>query len=477
MWMRGLLSGLLCLLFFPAGSVAARTTVTIDPEERYQTVEGWGTCLVAWRPEFRELYRTEEFQRVYSQELGMNVLRINFRGPVSTEPVEDWRDIRWQDFNFMESDGRAQIFIDFGQGLMALNPETKFIASVWSPPPWMKYTQSTRDEASGAIGAFSYEHRRTGEIVENRVKPEYFQHFVKWMVEMVKAHDAQGVPIYAISPANEPQFTQTFESCVWTAEDLATVIGMLGEMLEEEGLGHVKIFAPETMTGHFYEGGTPDYIRIMAEHERGGPHFDVIATHGYSDGVEAEIDENVSRRFYEMAKEYERPLWVTEGGTRGHDWPEPIRRGVANMFHNALVAGHVSMVVPWQVTDRSPMTHNLMVFEEWTPKTYAARHYSYFIRPGAVRIGAEPGYGDVLSSAFLHEEDGQLTAVIINPTGQARDVTLRFTQNLGFDRMEAHRTSDEEQMQRLAPVTVSDRQATLAMPAYSIVTLQGRTSQ
>ncbi len=467
----------LCLVFLSAGPVAARTAVTIDSEERHQTIEGWGTCLVAWREPMRELYRTPEFQDIYVRQLGFNVVRINLWGPTLTDPVEDWRDIRWQDFDFGAHGGRPQIFIDFGQAARQLNPEMKFIGSVWSPPAWMKVNQSITDEASGAIGAFSYQRRGNDQVIDNRVKPEFFTHFVKWMVEMVKAHDAMGVPLYAISPTNEPQFTQTFESCVWTAEDLATIIGMLGEMLEQEGYGHVKIFAPETMTGHFYEGGTPDYVRIIMEHEAAAEHLDVIATHGYSDGVEAEIDANVSLRLWEIIKDYGLPFWVTEGGTRGHDWPEPVTRGVANMYHNALVASNATMVVPWQVTGGSPSTHNLMVMSEFTPKTYATMHYSRFIRPGAVRIGAEPGYGDVLTSAFLHEEDGRLTVVIVNPSERPQEVELGFAQPPAFDRMQAYRTSAQERGQSLGDVALRDGRADLAMPPHSIVTLQGRVQR
>ncbi len=449
--------------------------ITIYSSRRYQTIQGWGTCLVAWQQEFRDLYRTSQFQDVYVNDLGFNVVRINLWGPTSRETVEDWRDIKWQDLDF-EGNPRAQIFIDFCKAVLELDPEAKFIGSVWSPPAWMKVNRSITDTESGAIGAFSYQQRGGDRVIDNRVSPRYFRHFAKWMVEMVKAHDEMGAPLYAISPCNEPQFTQTFESCVWTAEDLATIIELLGDMLEEEGYGHVKIFAPLTMTGHFYRGGTPDYIRILAEHEGAAKYFDAIATHGYSDGVRAEIDVNVSRRLWERSKDYGRPFWITEGGTRGHEWPEPIRQGVANMFHNALVAGHTEMVVPWQVTGRNPTTHNLMVMNEFTPKTYAVMHFTRFIRPGAVRIGAEPGYGQVLSSAFLHDENGILTIVLINPGEQELELWVKFNALPHFDSMQVHRTSRDERMQRLPDVEISrrNRGAALTLPPHSIVTLQGR---
>ena len=50
-------------IFTPAGS-AYSVDVTVDGAVRYQTIEGFGTCLIAWSGRFRELYRTEEFQKI-----------------------------------------------------------------------------------------------------------------------------------------------------------------------------------------------------------------------------------------------------------------------------------------------------------------------------------------------------------------------------------------------------------------------------
>jgi len=38
------------------------TDVTVDGSQRHQTIEGLGTCLIAWVDQFRRLYRTEGFR-------------------------------------------------------------------------------------------------------------------------------------------------------------------------------------------------------------------------------------------------------------------------------------------------------------------------------------------------------------------------------------------------------------------------------
>ncbi|MFO7956139.1 MAG: glycoside hydrolase family 30 beta sandwich domain-containing protein [Candidatus Brocadiia bacterium] len=459
-----------CLtLAVPAGAQSAQ--ITVDTEKQYQTIEGFGTCLVSWVNRFQELYRTEEFQDLYVNRMHCNMMRVNIWGPVCTEPVEDWRDIRWQDFDMSVNGGRSQIFVTFGQGIKRINPDVKIIGTVWSPPAWMKVNNSIT--GPDQPGARAHDYRGT----TNRVDPKYYRHFAKWMVEMVKMHDAKGAPFYAVSPGNEVQFSQGFESCVWNGEDYAEIVKILGEMLEREGYGHVKIFGPETMTSHFYHGGTPDYVRAIAEDPEALEQLDVFATHGYSDnGFEADTSANSSRRFWEFIEEYGKPFWITEGGTGSHEWPAPLQEGVATGIHNALVAGNVSAYVPWQVIGRARNSHCLMVLEDgepvFTPKSYAAIHYFRFIPAGSVRVDASPAYGEVKASAFLHEESGRLTTVLLNPDEQAKDVTLSFAQDTGIRAMEVYQTTGEGPG-RQADAAIEDGTLRLTMPAESIVTLSG----
>ena len=233
---------LLVLSIFAAGRPARAVDVTVDGGRRYQTIEGFGTCLVAWAESFRKLYRTEEFQRLYIKDVGCSMLRVNMWGPTYEKPTEEWAQISYEDFDIGASGGRPQIFIDFGQGIRKLDPAVKIIGTVWSPPAWMKLNKSITDKRSGAIRANDY-----GQI-NNRVDPNYFRHFCKWMVEYVKLHDRFGVPFYAVSPGNEVQFTQSFESCVWDGRDYVIIVTMLREMLNIEGYKHVIIFGHETMT-------------------------------------------------------------------------------------------------------------------------------------------------------------------------------------------------------------------------------------
>jgi O-glycosyl hydrolase len=252
---------------------------------------------------------------------------------------------------------------------------------------------------------------------------------------------------------------------------------MLRAMLNAEGYGHVKIFGPETMTSHMYEGGTGSYVKAVRDNPQALAALDVFATHGYEDGVKAEMSANSSRQFWDLIKDTGKPFWITEGGTGGHDWPAPIQKGIGNALHNALVAGDCSAFVPWQITEGNKSIHALMVMITYTPKTYTAMHYTKFIRPGARRIDAQPGFGTVQVGAFLHERNGDLAVVALNPTDQEQGLNLAFRNLGGLAALKVYRTSASESLKEAGEVTVSDNKAAFQITPQSIVTLSGKVGK
>jgi O-glycosyl hydrolase len=459
------------LLFgpYPAGAGEIR----VDLNQRHQTIEGFGTCLISWVPEWERRYNTPAFQKIYAEELGCSMMRINLWGPVCPKAVEDWKQIRYQDFVLDGEGHRAMVFVNAGKGFARVNPQMRFIGTVWSPPAWMKENNSITDKASGAIGGDGYV--RDGKTYNNRVKKQYFPHFAKWMVEMAKFHKAQGVPLYAISPGNEVMFTQTFESCVWSAADLAEVVGLLGQMLEDEGMGDILIFGPETMTSHNWSADLANalYIKTLKADPKVWKYFDRFATHGYTDGFTTDKSKESAAIYWNMIKGTGKAFWITEGGTGVHSWPGAMN-DIGAMIHNSLVGGNVSAFVPWQISEERESEHGLMVNDRFTGKTRAAQHYFKFIRPGAVRVDAEPSDAPTPVSAYLHEADNTLTIVAANPTGQAQDVSFTLEGATALKQMDVYRTTAQDQFKQLDAVGVSDGKVALTLPPQCMVTLVGQ---
>jgi O-glycosyl hydrolase len=453
-----------------AATSAHAVDVKVDGSQQYQTIAGFGTCLISWVPKMAKWYQEPRASETYAQTLRFNILRCNLwgAGTIGEMPVDQ---ISYKDPNFAKDDPRTPVFIQFAKAIRKINPDVKIIGTVWSPPAWMKMNKSITDKASGAINAENYLNKKTKTDMTNRVDPKYYPEFVKWVVEMAKYYKAHGAPLYAISPANEPQFTQSFESCVWDAKDLATIIGMLGAELEKEGMGDIKIFAPETMTGYNWQGGPNQlYLEAIKANPQAWKYFDIFASHGYANGFTQDVSKNSSAQAWAVAKPYGKPYWTTEGGTGGHEWPQPIKGGgVGPALHNALVAGHASAFVPWQYAEDSRSEHNLMPLEGPDQKTWTVWQFSHFIPAGAVRVEATPEFGGINVSAYVHDKD--LTIVLINPSDQEQPVTLALSNVPAVQSLEQYRTSATEGGKDVGPLKVTGGAATFTMPASCIMTL------
>lgn len=466
--------GNVALLVTMSALAAAQTNVaiTVDAARTYQTIEGFGTCLISWDPTMTAWYQRPESARMFAEELGLNILRCNLwgDGTIGEMPAAQ---ISHLDPNFARNDTRTPIFLDFAKAVRRLNPDLKVIGTVWSPPAWMKFNNSITDTGGGYIDGNTYQQEVNGVRIDcrNRVRGDRYPHFAKWLTEMVRYYERNGVPVHAVSAANEPQFTQGFESCVWTATDLSTITGLTGDALAAANLGRVKLFGPETMTGFNWEGGpNRTYTAALKSNPAAWSRMGFYATHGYADGVSGDTSSNSSAQLWDIIKNDGKALWMTEGSTGLHNWPAPVRAGgVALAVHNSLVAGNSSAFVPWQFAEGGDSEHALTRMKGLDKKGFAMRQFSRFIPAGSVRIDATPGFGDVAASAY--KKGTATTIVLVNPGTTARRVTLTLRGLTGLRSLNVVRTTALENgaVLRAQPVLAGTVRVTL--PADSIVTL------
>jgi len=409
--------------------------VEIDPDRTAQTIHGFGTCLISWVPELADYYRSDAFADFYLDRLGASMLRVSLWGPACPGPVEDPADLRFEEFDLDADGGRARLFLDVARKLKQRDPNIRIVGSVWSPPPWMKLNRSLNDtdRRSGSIQGDRY--LIEGEPTTNRLDPAYREHFTRWIVEMVKLHAARGAPLDAVSLANEPMFTQWYESCVWTAADYARAVADADAALERAGFGEVKLFGPETMTKHNWAIANPLYVRELTQGAgrgaAGEPALDVFATHGYVDGLRGDPSRRSVVEFRRLIERHGRPFWISEAGTGPHAFAQVLEHFGAQVF-NALRYGEASAFLPWQVVGgEGPSEHNLAFFEggreRWTGKTHVAAHFFRHVRPGSRRVELPVTSPDdpLQLAAFADAARGALTLIAINAGDRSRTLAWR----------------------------------------------------
>lgn len=129
--------------------------------------------------------------------------------------------------------------IKYIKAAQALKPNMQFWASAWTPPTWMK------------TGAVANSNGYNGGMMKNEAK--YLAANALYTAEFCKAYKAEGIPINAVCPQNEPGYLQHYPTCGWgysrdvneqtvgsaSAEFLSTYVA---DYLEDT----MKIHSPET---------------------------------------------------------------------------------------------------------------------------------------------------------------------------------------------------------------------------------------
>ena len=437
------------------------TTATVNLDTTHQTIEGFGSSGVT-----KSLFDDEDFMDFVAYDLGFSMYRTEIRGMVS-HPVENADDVRWEDFDLRTDAGADGEYvlnsIAFTKGIQFRRPDARLIGTVWSPPAWMKDNNSATGTRSGTINSDP----------DNHLSDDKYDHFARFLLEYVEMFGEEGVPFYGLSPANELWFTQTFQSCLWTSTEYARIIRTLGQAFAAQGVDKPLFFGPEDMTWANYSSARhKSYVDALMAPEV-AKFFDVFATHGYTDGVQAGSTMDPAL-YWESIKQFDRPYWITEGGTGGHDWPEPIESGISAYLHYALAEGNVSAFEAWQIDGLNPDEHSIMAGGQPTKKTYAAMHYFRFIRPGFVRVEGSLSDGEasgIRLSAFRDEARERLVVVAINPGSTQQQLDLSLLGETAATQFQVYQTTALFDFEDLGSVNLAGESPSVSLPAKSITTL------
>lgn len=188
---------------------AKKNVIAVDPSKTYQTMLGMGgsfdhsTCYNLSL--LSESGRNEVIERWVSPErgIGMNLMRVcigtsDFTG----EPYYSYDDLPKGNSDpnldqFSIEKDRAYV-LPVLKTALAKNPSLLFFASPWSPPAWMKTNESLRG----------------GEL-----KPDCYDAYARYLVRFIQAYAAEGIPIYALTPQNEPRMSDPdYTTCLWNGE-------------------------------------------------------------------------------------------------------------------------------------------------------------------------------------------------------------------------------------------------------------------
>ncbi len=284
----------------------------------------------------------------------------------------------------------------------------------WSPPAFMK---NTKNMLKGGI-----------------LLPEFYQEWANYYAKFIKAYEKEGIPIWGTSTQNEPLATQTWESCLYTADEERDFIKKyLGPTLKKEGLGDKKIVIWDHNRDLMYHRANVIYSDPETSKYVWGLGF-----HWYETWTGAEQNFNNVRKVQEAYPD--KNLMFTEGCLEKFDaakfqyWPNAERYGIAmiNDFNNGTTAW-----TDWNILlDQNggpnhvgnfcfaPLHADTNTGELiYTPSYYYIGHFSKFIKQNAKRVSSAVSR-TILSSASFINIDGKVVTIVMNATDADVDYNL-----------------------------------------------------
>jgi len=385
--------------------------VFVDPMVSFQTMLGIGGALTDASAEvFAKLPEAaqKEFLTAYydvEKGIGYNFARTNIAScdfSSDTYAYVEPNDAELKTFNVSHDEKFKIPFIK--KATAAAGGKLTLFVSPWSPPAWMK-------DNNNAL--------RGGKLLE-KYKQSWANHFVKF----IKTYEAKGIPVWGLSVQNEPMATQSWESCIYTAEEERDFVKKyLGPTLKKEGLQDKKLIVWDHNRDLIYQRAS-----TMLNDPEAAKYVWGIGFHWYETWTGSAMQFGNLKMVHEAFPD--KNLIFTEGCVekfsldRVNDWVlgEKYGTSMLNDFNCGTVAWTDWNVLldekggPNHVGNFcfAPIHADLRTGKLiYTNSYYYIGHFSKFIKTGAKRIAASANRDKLQTTAFVNP-DGSVVAIVLN---------------------------------------------------------------
>lgn len=395
---------------------SAQIVISVDAQKCFQVMEGFGGAFTEAMSNTLERIPSEkrdEVLRAYfdrEKGIGYSLCRTHINscdfalGNYAHSEVDGDEDLSHFD---LARDKRSLLPL-IKDALEISGHSFRLFASPWSPPAWMK----TNGEMN-----------RGGKLKE-QCRDVWARYFCKYIKEMGK----EGVSIWGITVQNEPEATQTWDSCRYSAEEERDFVrDFLGPQLEREGLGEIRIIVWDHNKELVYERAkvilgdqqAARYVWGTGFHWYTGDHFDQLAkAHDAFPSHKLLFTEGCQEGGVKLGS------WAL-GERYGHDMIGDFNNWTVGFVDWNMVLNeqggpnHVGNFcdAPIIVDTQTGTIHFQNAY-------YYIGHFSRFVQPGAVRIFSESADPKLETVAFKRA-DGTIVLVVLNRTDETLSMRCR----------------------------------------------------
>lgn len=398
--------------------------ICVFPDLEYQEIKGFGGAFTEAASTTLDKLSKENRDKIlklYFDEkdgIGYNFGRIHINScdfSLGNYCCVDEGDAELKSFNVSRDE---KSLIPMIKDAMKYN-KIEFFASPWSPPAFMK-TNGKMNEGG-------------------KLKKEYYDTWAEYYVKFIECYKERGIDITTVSVQNEPKATQTWDSCVYTAEEERDFVKYhLGEKMANIGVNilfwdHNKERVVERARIVLGDKDAEKYISGIAVHWYSGDHFeqlnmfnklypdkDIVFSEGcyeYSRGASDTV--KIGERYaHDMIGDFNNycnvfcdwNLILNESGGPNH---------VGNFCDAPIMADTVNDVID--------------IHDSY----YYIGHFSKFVKKGAKRIGSSKWSHNVDTVSFKNP-DGTIVTVVLNMTDDETDFHISIEGTVIKAKAEAH---------------------------------------
>lgn len=398
--------------------------IVVDTKQRFQRFRGFGGAFTeaAWR-NYSSLSadRRRELVDAYFSEQGLRykLARIPMHTTdFSVAPrtyVQD-RDETLSTFDVSWDEGRFDFYRkcrDRAGGLFTM-------VSTWSPPAWMK--DNNRLQHGGKL--------------LDKYKPAWAEYYCKFIEELARC----GIKADCLSVQNEPEAVQTWESCIYTAEEEALFVrDHLSPTLKKHGLDvkiilwdHNRDVIVRRVLSSFAVEGVRDLVWGIGYHwycsDQSG---NLSLVHALAPDKALFLTECCNEIAHDSTTGRRSFVGLWEHGER-------YGKQIINDFNN-YSEGWIDWNLCLDMQGGPTYVGNfceapIMVDAEndqlhYMASYYYLGHFSKFIDIGATRVYCGNDARDHLYSTAFVNPDGTTVVVIENTSSRRRNVTLSLDGN------------------------------------------------
>jgi len=429
-------------LFFTSENRGRGTTILIDEEQKFQSVDGFGFALTGGSAELLMKMGTtaranvlKEIFATNDKNIGVSYIRLSIGASDLNSFVFSYNDLKAGETDYdLKKFSLSQDLNDVipvMKEILKINPDIKILGSPWSAPVWMKTNNNIR---GGAL------------------KKECYDVYARYFVKYIRAMKEQGIIIDAITVQNEPLNSNNTPSMRWFWTEQAEFIrDHLGPVFRKEGIS-AKIILFDHNCDRI------DYPLALLNDPMVSEYADGSGFHHYGGDISAMNTLHIARPDKNLY--FTEQMVVEQPGAKTINIAEQVKRlliGTTRSWSRNVILwnlaadpkndphtdnGGCSMCQGAITLDGDAVSRNIAY--------YTIAHASKFVRPGSVRIGSTyPGDKTVnltedeeqkgirrvnitensqgLPNVAFRTPDGKIVVIVANDTFSATSFRIQYS--------------------------------------------------